>query len=58
VNDTDSRYASLAYYYIHDRAALARTEATAFSAPGVDVLENFFEGDDDHVPVKCAILKT
>ena len=58
MNHTDSRYASLAFYYVRDRQSLARTEAVAFSGPGVDAMENFFEGDDDDVPVKCAILKT
>ena len=58
VNDSDSRYASLAYYYIRDRVGLAQTDAVAFSGPGVETLENHFEGDDDDVPVKCAILKT
>jgi hypothetical protein len=58
VNDTDSRYASLAYYYVRDRLGLAQTDAAAFSGPGVETLEDFFEGDDDDVPVKCAILKT
>jgi hypothetical protein len=33
-------------------------DAAAFSGPGVETLENLFEGDDDDVPVKCAILKT
>jgi hypothetical protein len=58
VNDTDSRYASLAYYYVRDRVGLAQTDAVAFSGPGVETIENFFEGGDDDVPVKCAILKT
>ena len=58
VNDTDSRYASLAYYYIRDRAGLVQTDAVEFSGEGVETIENFFEGDGDDVPVKCAILKT
>lgn len=58
VNDTDSRYASLAYYYIRDRLGLAQTDAVAFSGEGVETIEGFFEGDDDDVLVKCAILKT
>ncbi len=58
VNDTESRYASLAYYYVRDRLGLAQTDAVDFSGPGVETLEDFFEGDDDDVPVKCALLKT
>jgi len=58
VNDTDSQYASLAFYYARDRLGLVETDSAAFSGPGVENLENFFEGDDDDVPVKCAILKT
>jgi hypothetical protein len=58
VNDTDSRYASLAYYYIKDRVGLVQTGEVAFSGSGVETLEDFFEGDDDDVAVKCAILKT
>ena len=34
VNDTDSKYASLAYYYIQDRVGLAQTDAVAFSGTG------------------------
>jgi hypothetical protein len=58
VNDTDSRYASLAFYYVRDRVGLVETDSAAFSGPGVETLENSFEGDDDDVAVKCAILKT
>jgi hypothetical protein len=57
VNDTDSKYVSLAFYYVRDRAGLTQTDAVAFSGPGVETLENFFEGDDDAL-VKRAILKT
>ena len=58
VNDTDSRYASLAFYYARDRSGLIQTDAVAFAGPGVELLKNFFEGDDDDVAVTCAILKT
>jgi hypothetical protein len=42
VNDTDSTYASLAYYYIRDRVGRVETDSAAFTGPGVEVLENFF----------------
>ena len=58
MNHTDSRYASLAFYYVRDRQSLARTEAVAFSGPGVETIESFFEEEDDEVAVKYAILKT
>jgi hypothetical protein len=58
VNDTDSRYASLAFWYGRDRIGLVQTDAVRFSGPGVESLENFFEGDRDDVAVTCAILKT
>ncbi len=58
VNDTDSRYASLTFYYVRDRAGLVQTDAVAFSGEGVETVDSFFEGDDDDVAVKCAILKT
>ncbi len=58
VNDTDSRYASLAFWYGRDEAGLAQTGAAGFSGAGVETLEGFFEGDDDDVAVRCAVLKT
>ena len=58
VNETDSRYASLAFWYARDRLGLVQTDAVPFSGPGVDSLRNYFEGDDDDVAVTCAILKT
>jgi hypothetical protein len=58
VNDTDSRYASLAFWYGCDQPGLRQTDAIAFSGPGVETLQNFFEGDDDDVAVRCALLKT
>jgi D-arabinan exo alpha-(1,3)/(1,5)-arabinofuranosidase (non-reducing end) len=57
-NDTDSQYSSLAFAYVRDRVGLAQTDAIAFSGPGVEEIENCFEGDDDDVLVQCAILKT
>lgn len=57
VNDTDSQYASLAFWYARDRIGLVQSDAVAFSGPGVDLLTDFFEGDDDDVAVTCAILK-
>jgi len=57
VNDTDSRYASLAFWYGRDRIGLIESDAIAFSGAGVEQLKNFFEGDDDDVAVTCAILK-
>jgi hypothetical protein len=41
--------------WLQDRRGLAQTDAVAFSGPGVEAMENFFEGDDDDVLVKCAI---
>ena len=58
VNDTDSRYASLAFWYARDRLGLAQTDALSFTGAGVESLTNYFEGDDDDVPVTCALLKT
>jgi hypothetical protein len=58
VNDTDSRYASLAFWYARDRLGLVQSDAVAFTGPGVQPLTNYFEGDDDDVAVTCAILNT
>lgn len=58
VNDTDSRYASLAFWYARDRVGLVQSDKAELTGPGVESLEQFFEGDDDDVAVKCAILKT
>ena len=58
VNDTDSRYASLAFWYARDRASLVQSDAVAFAGPGVETVEHFFEGDDEGVRVNGAILKT
>lgn len=58
VNDTDSRYASLAFWYARDRIGLVQTDTIAFSGVGVETLTSFFEGDDDDVAVTCALLKT
>ncbi len=41
-----------------DQAELAQSDAIAFYGPGVESLRNYFEGDDDDVPVTCALLKT
>lgn len=58
VNDTESRYGSLAYWYARDRVGLAQSDAVVFSGPGVELVTGCFEGDDDEVPVTSAILKT
>jgi hypothetical protein len=58
VNETDSRYASLAFWYARDRLGLVQSDTAALSGPGVEWLKNSFEGDDDDVLVTCAILKT
>jgi hypothetical protein len=58
VNDTDSRYASLAFWYARDCIGLVQSDAVSFSGPGVQSLTDYFEGDDDDVTVACAILKT
>jgi hypothetical protein len=58
VNDTDSRYASLAFWYARDRVGLVQSDAVSFSGPGVDSLKDYFEGADDKLAVTCAILKT
>ncbi len=58
VNDTDSRYASLAFYYARDRLGLVQSDAVSFSGPDVQSLTNYFEGDDDDDDVTCAILQT
>ncbi|MBI5384979.1 MAG: DUF2961 domain-containing protein [Verrucomicrobia bacterium] len=58
VNDTDSRYASLAFWYGRDRIGLVQSDAVSFSGPGVESLNHFFEGDNDELAVPCALLKT
>lgn len=58
VNDTDSRYGSLAFWYARDCLGLVQNDAFSFSGAGVQMLTNYFEGDDDDVTVTCAILKT
>jgi len=58
VNETDSRYASLAFWYARDRLGLVQTDAVPSYGPGVESLRDYFEGDDDDVAVTCAILKT
>ena len=58
VNDTDSTYASLAYYYVRERRGLAQTDAVVFSGDRVEALTGQFDGDDDDVDVTCAILST
>lgn len=57
-NNTDSDYASLAFWYGRDRVGLVQTDAVAFSGPGLESLTGFFEGDDDEVAVTCDLLKT
>ncbi|MCL5098860.1 MAG: DUF2961 domain-containing protein [Candidatus Omnitrophica bacterium] len=58
VNDTDSRYASLAFWYARDPIGLVQSDAVSFSGPDVETLQNYFEGDDDDVLVRADILKT
>jgi hypothetical protein len=56
-NETDSRYASLAFWYARPDAGLQPADSIAFSGRGVETLTNFFEGNDDQVSVTCAIFK-
>ena len=58
VNETDSLYASLAFAYVRDDPGLRETDRVDFTERGAAVLEHFFEGDDDDVPVACRILET
>jgi hypothetical protein len=57
-NDTDSVYASLAFYYGRDQLGLVETDAVAFEGPGAETIESYFEGDDDDVPARCVLLKS
>ncbi len=58
VNDTQSTYASLAYYYVRDEAGLRATDNVDFAAKGAPPVQGFFEGDQDDVPATCALLET
>ena len=57
INDTDSQYASLAFWYARDRLGLVQSDSIVFSGRGVEALQSFFEGDNDDVAVTCALLK-
>jgi hypothetical protein len=57
-NDTDSKYASLAFWYAQDQVGLIQSDAVEFSGAGVEPLENYFEGEQDEVLVKSFLLKT
>jgi hypothetical protein len=58
VNDTDSHYASLAYYYARDDEALTQTDRRDFTDRGAEAISGFFEGDDDDVAVTCQLVKS
>lgn len=58
VNDTDSQYESLAYYYVRDREALTQTDRVDFADQGATAVNGFFEGDDDDVAVTCQIVNS